>query len=62
MRGELPKNKDSDMYANSKRGDLVNTHRRYAGRGICGISRAKESQTLVPVTIVQFTTYMVFGR
>jgi len=59
--GELPKNKDSDMYANSKRGDLVNTHKWYAGRGICGISQAKESQTLVLVTIAQLTTYMVFG-
>jgi len=24
----LPKNRDSDMYAVSRRGDLVNTHRR----------------------------------
>jgi len=34
----LPKNRDSDMYASSKRGDLVNIHKLKAWRGISGIS------------------------
>lgn len=33
----LPKNRDSDMYASSRRGDLGNIHKLYASRGICGI-------------------------
>lgn len=38
MGDKLPKNRDSDIYANSKRGDLLNMHRLKAWRGICGIS------------------------
>ena len=37
---QSPKSRESDMYAVSKRGDLVNTHTRWAWRG-SGISRAK---------------------
>lgn len=37
MCGKLPKNRDSDIYASSRRGDLVYIHRLYASRGISGI-------------------------
>ena len=42
MCGRLPKNSENARYAISKRGDLANTHRRYAGRGIGDVSRTDE--------------------